>query len=226
MKKDFTFIAFTDASSYNVTSEYPEEPQHSCSAGVINLGRNIVYSFIHYNENTTISYGELYAIYCILSDFVPLIENTDHKLILFTDSDFAFKSINVWSKSWKKNAKNGIWYGSSGGQVAYQRLIEAIIDLKDRANVKIYRISGGHIDISKRDYEDSRAYGKVYKKCRERCIRDNHLYLTSEHTHYCIFYNNICDQMAKAGLELGMEGKRINERERKSFKKFIAKCSE
>lgn len=224
MKKDSkkTFLAFTDASAFNNGKKEPNKPEHSCSAGVINLNSNIVYSFIHYNPNSSISYGEMYAIYCLLADFVPLIENTKHKLILFTDSDYACKSINVWSKNWIKKSKGGVWYGSAGGPVAYQRLIEAILELKSRAKVSINRVSGGHIDIYKKHYELEKSYKKCFDTCRKRSIRDNNLKLTTEQAHYCIFYNNICDQMAKAGLTEGMRiGEKRNERKRKSFEKFI-----
>lgn len=221
MKKKMTLLAFTDASSYN-GGHYPDpdDDEYSCSAGVLTHDDNILYSFTHYNPKSSISYGELYAIYCLLHDIVPLIKETDSRLILFTDSDYSFKSLTKYYYGWVRNSRNGIWY-STNGPVAYQDLIEEIHNLMKEGHVILRRISGGHLDVLSRGYKSKKSYYKTLKTFFERYKRDNGFYVNKQQADYCIFYNNICDQMAKLGLERGMRGEFKNAIKRKRFKKFI-----
>ena len=222
MSKKMTLLAFTDASSYN-GGHYPDpdDDEYSCSAGVLTFDDNILYSFTNYNPGTSISYGELYAIYCLLSDIVPLLEGTNHELILFTDSDYAFKSLTEYYKTWKMRSINGIWYGSSG-EVAYQELIKETLSLIKRGNVTLRRVSGGHLNVLEEGYKRKKSYYNSLVTLFKRYKRDNKVSINKDQAAYLIFYNNICDQMAKFGLEMGRRGLFENERKRKTFKKYIS----
>lgn len=224
-----TFMAYTDASSYNNGRRNPNQPEHSCSAGLVSIDSYVVYSFHNYNPNTSISYGELFAIHTLLSEFVPLLKGTKCKLILHTDSEYSFKSINIWYKNWKKNAKRGVWY-SSTGPVSYQNMLEEILEMVDNKQIIIKHISGGHIDILNEDNVSEKKWLKrlmrqlyaVMDTCKTRYLRNNNQRITDEEAERHIFWNNICDQMAKEGLYRGMKGVKSCERKRKSFKQFIS----
>lgn len=236
--KKITFMAYTDAASYNNGKRaYPNKPENTCSAGVVTLGDNIIYSFHNYNPNTTISYGELYAIRTLLVEFVPLMKGTKCKLILHTDSEYCFKSINIWYKNWINKARNGIWY-SSTGPVPYQRMFEEILSLMRNNNIEIKHVSGGHFNVldPKSIYRTDKygniietmygkfpkaEYQKAIKTCQERFLRNNKEKITKTQAEDHMFFNNICDQIAKKGLEYGMDGSDCRERKRKSFEKFI-----
>jgi Ribonuclease HI len=220
MKDKFTFMAYTDASSYNNGRKDPTEPEHSCSAGVVTIGDNVVYSFHNYNPNTSISYGELFAIYTLLNEFVPLLEDSKCKLILHTDSEYCFKSINTWYKKWKDNARNGIWY-TPHGAVPYQKMLQGILKCVDNKKIIIKHISGGHFDVLKPNSMQGKEFKKSLKKCKERYLRNNNEKISDDVAMNHIFWNNICDIVAKTGLSLGMEGRLSNEGKRKSFKKYI-----
>lgn len=231
--KKITFMAYTDAASYNNGKRcHPNKPENTCSAGVVTLGDNILYSFHNYNPNTTISYGELYAIYTLLKEFVPLLEGTKCKLILHTDSEYCFKSLNIWYKNWIKNSKNGIWQNTKG-PVPYQRMMEEILCIMKNNNVQIKHVSGGHFDVlnPKSLYRNDLGYKglsvprleyvKAINTCIKRFYRNNGEELNEKQAISHMFFNNICDQIAKKGLEYGMDGSDCYERKRKSFKKFI-----
>ena len=236
--KKTIFMAYTDASSYNNGRRaHPNEPENSCSAGVVVLDHTIVYSFHNYNPDTTISYGELYAIYTLLKEFTPLIYDTNCRLVLHTDSEYCFKSITQWYRNWKKNSIAGIWQ-TPRGPVPYQEMLEEIINMVKESKSIIKHVSGGHFDVldeSKLYLTDKWGdiiegpYGPIPRKpykdailtCQKRYLRNNGEKISQSQAAYHMFFNNICDQIAKAGLEYGMDGSISYEPKRKSFKKFI-----
>lgn len=220
MSKKVIFSAYTDAASYNNGKRnHPNRPEHTCSAGLVHINDDIVYSFHNYNPNSTISYGELFAIHTILTEFGSLLQGTKHKLILYTDSEYCMKSINVWHYFWIKKAKNGIWYSSSG-PVPYQSMWEEILYiLYNNKNIQVKHISGGHLNVLDPRMISTTELGKVLKTCISRFKRNNGEDITEKEALNHIFYNNVCDQIAKEGLVRGMGGIE-NDRYRKTFEKY------
>ena len=212
--KKIKLTAYTDAASYNNGRKISSLPEHSASAGVVLYDDVVIIGKSVYNENSTISFGELYAIYMILKEVTNLAIESDKqvKLTLFSDSAYCVQSINDWMSGWIKRSKNGIWYSSSGDKVAYQDLMKAINELvnhNDMVDVKIKHISG-HIDM----------YNKKHvKKALERYYRFNREPVSLEELVVHTKYNDLCDRYAKTSLRIGMEGGKHCERNRDIFEK-------
>lgn len=213
--RDIKLEAYTDASSFNNGKKDPTLPEHSCSAAVLVYKGDVIYGTSYHNPNTSISYGELFAIYMILTDFSKLakesIRDNNYKLVLHSDSAYCVQSLNSWIKNWKKKSNNGIW-NTSTGPVAYQDLMREIDDILNNKSFDItIRHIKGHIDVDK---------PKDMKKAMSTWIRFNDVEITEEDLKTHIFFNDVCDRYAVQTLKQGMGG-RDNDRVRKKFKKHI-----
>jgi ribonuclease HI len=99
-------------------------------------------------EGKTNNYAEIYAIVKSLRKLLEYINAGDFKDIeiqIYTDSLLCVKSLNVWIKSWIKNAINGIFYNSNKQPVINQDLIKEayklILELKKFGNVYLWHIN-------------------------------------------------------------------------------------
>lgn len=193
--------AFTDASSYNNGNKIKSEPQHSGSAGIVLFGNTIIQSISTYNPNTSISFGELYAIYLTLHKLYKLVKKSEEDVIvnvlLHSDSAYAVQTLNDWMFKWKKRVdKDGNWIKSDGSRASYQSLIESIDKYrhKDNFNVEIRHISG-HIDFNIK---------KDINKAKERYTRFNKMRVEDSFLNFAVVCNDICDVYAKEVLSEGM----------------------
>lgn len=206
--------AYTDAAAFNNGKKDPKLPEHSCSAAVLVYEDEVIYATSYHNPNTSISYGELFAIYMILTDFSKMAKNMPdnrYKLTLYSDSAYCVQSLTSWIKSWKKQIVNGIWQNSTGA-VAYQEMMTIIDDIinDDSFDITIRHIKG-HIDVSKpADIAKAMKTWKNINKCK----------VTEQDICKHVFYNNVCDNYARKSLKKAMGGK-DNDRVRKKFKKYI-----
>lgn len=213
--KKIKLTAYTDAASYNNGKKIPYLPEHSGSAGVILYQDTIIIGKSMYNPNSSISFGELYAIYMILKEVYNLAVDS-YKLIdlvLYSDSAYCVQSINDWMRGWKARSKGGVWTNASNDRVAYQSLFMAIDDLlneTDYLKVKIKHISG-HIDMSKNSH---------VAKATTRYKRFNKESITPEELKRHTKFNDLCDRYAKDTLRIGMEGGVLCERNRDVFEKY------
>ena len=215
MDKKIRLTAYTDAASFNNGMKVASLPEHSGSAGVILYDDVIIASISSFNPNSSISYGEMYAIHCVLAKVYDLAykSNSFIELTLHSDSAYCVQSINDWMKSWKRNSSRGIWYKSSGEPVAYQEMLETIDKLLDNEYLKcrVKHISG-HIDLSNE---------KDMNKAMKRYKRFNHEKVSHEQLVTHVIYNDICDRYAKRVLKLGMEGEIEYVGNNKVFKKHL-----
>ena len=207
--------AYTDASSYNNGRKDPSKPEHSASAGFILYDNIIIDSQYNFNPNSSISYGELFAIYMIINEVYQIATESEQKVVLslYSDSSYCVQSINVWSKGWRKHInRRGEWTNSSGEPVVYQEMLEAILDMMDTEylKVKIYHVSG-HVFESK----------KKFKKAFKVFARINGFEPSEDELSRHSVFNDIVDNYAKAVLELGLKGKIKDERQRKKFRKYL-----
>lgn len=206
--------AYTDAAAFNNGKKDPNLPEHSCSAAILVYNDEVIYTTCYHNPNTSISYGELFAIYMILTDFSKLAKNTpenNYKLTLYSDSAYCVQSLNDWIKSWKKQNVNGIWHKSTG-PVAYQEMMQEIDNIiNDKSfDISIRHIKG-HIDTTKP--KDVKKAMDTWKKINRTKVEEDEIYVH-------VFYNNVCDKYARDSLKKAMGG-RDNDRVRKKFKKYI-----
>ena len=214
-------IAYTDASSYNNGKKIPSKPQHSCSSGIFVIDNCIIYGTYNFNPNTTNQYGELYAIYMMLTEFYVMatkskIYKPPYRLELYSDSAFSVNSINIYIKGWlRKTTKDGIWLNSSNAPVIYQRMFEEIYEIindDDDFEIKIRHIKG-HLDFRSR---------LDIKKAYTSWGKNNGGQVSIDQLKSHIYFNNICDEYAKDALFNSMKGWIENERTRKRFESFIS----
>lgn len=201
MKEVIKLTAYTDAASYNNGKKIRNLPEHSASAGIILFKDSIIASVSTYNPDSSISYGEMLAIYNILNKcyWIATESNKCIKLILHSDSAYCVQAINEWLKGWKSRQKNGVWIKSTGEPVAYQSLISEIdkfINQTDELDISIRHISG-HIDIN--NNKSMAKAMKVYKRFNNKQISNEEL---ARHE----VYNDLCDIYAKEVLKRGMMG--------------------
>lgn len=199
MKK--IIMAFTDASSYNNGKRNPKEIEASASAGFLSYRNSFISRIAEYSPNTSISYGEIYAIYLILKEYDKLFNKhkDDYVLILHSDSAYCVQAITKWVFEWKKAARNGKWIKSDGKEVAYQKLFKKIFDIVYNKGYHIFiKHISGHIDISN---------SKHICKSIERYKRFNSEEITIEELKYFTFCNDLCDRYAKHILDLGLKGR-------------------
>lgn len=206
---------YTDASSFNNGKKDPNLPEHSCSGALLVYEGDVIYATSYHNPNTSISYGELFAIYMILTDFSKLLKSApkenSYQLTLYSDSAYCVQSLNTWIKNWKKKNVNGIW-NTSTGPVAYQEMMRDIDNILSNKSIDItIRHIKGHIDVNK---------SKDIKKARDTWERFNGCKVTDEDLITHVFFNNVCDRYAVQTLKEAMGG-RENDRVRKKFKKYI-----
>lgn len=218
MREYITLSAYTDAASFNNGMKVPQLPEHSASAGVILYEDTVIASKHSFNPNTSISFGEIYAIYMILREVGDWVIDSGRavNLTIHTDSAYALQTLTEWMYTWKSRSINGYWVKSDGTQPAYQYMLETIdkiLNYQDGLNVQIKHISG-HIDFSKQKHID---------KARKRYRRFNGLSISDNELAYHCFYNDICDKYAKKVLELGMRGNKVNERDEKFSEKYFSR---
>lgn len=218
--REIKLKAYTDASSFNNGKKNPSLPEHSASAGVILMESDdsivIIDSVYTYNPNSSISFGEIIAIYNILSRVEYLASNVDLNvsLTLHSDSAYCVQAINDWMPNWKKRQRNGIWIKSTGEPVAYQSIfeeIDRILNL-DNLSIKIKHIAG-HIDMSNK---------KHVMKAMKNYLRFNKKEVSVETLQKHTYFNDMCDVYAKEVLRLGMRGELKNEREKRNFVKYLS----
>lgn len=208
------FIIFTDGSSYNNGYANPDKPQHSASAFLTLCPTNkeltdvyVVMSGHNFNADQTISYAEIYAIYLAIKQFNKHMYIEGDKLTIYTDSEYAFKALTLWSKGWIKNSRDGVWYKSDGTPASYQTLLEKILDYMSKKYITLCHCSCGHVDVL--GYETGTPKKIPYKnieKCRTKFKKNNGYWITNQKAHNIIYFNNIVDQQAKLTLEKGMNG--------------------
>ena len=198
--KKVNLTAYTDAASYNNGKKNFKDPENSSSFGIIIYDRKTLCRISLYNPDTSISFGELFAIHNTIKWCYDTAIKTEHliNLVLYTDSAYSFQSITQWMEGWKKKEVDGKWFNSSGKRVAYQTLLSEIDRYinSDNINVNIKHISG-HINLS--NQKDIKKARDVFKRFNNEPLSD---YDLAKH----VFYNDICDKSAKEFLKLGMRG--------------------
>lgn len=209
--------AYTDAASYNNGRKIAEQPQHSCSAAILVYDDQIIYSTNYFNEDTTSSYGEMFAIYMILMDFKNLYKkglrsgkDTKVELRVHSDSAYCVTTFNTNLKQWKRRSVGGVLYNTTG-PIAYQDMILSIDELmKDNEyKVKLLHIKG-HVSSQ-----------KDFVKARQSWERFNGSYISDERLNTHVYFNNIVDKYAVSSLKAKMGGESSNDRTRKRFKKRV-----
>lgn len=207
--------AYTDASSYNNGKKNPTRPEHSASAGFILYDNIIIDSIYNFNPNSSISYGEMFAIYMVMKRVHKLAKKSKQEvyLTIYSDSAYACQSINIWSHNWRKHInQRGEWTNGSGDPVVYQDLLENILDNMDSKYLKVRLLHvSGHSEIkSKKDYDK---YVKTFKRFNGFIPNLKEI---KRHT----IFNDIVDNYAKEVLNRGLRGKIEDERTGTIFKKY------
>ena len=81
------------------------------------------------------------SLYQILGSLSVAADCGHTSVVLFSNSSYIVNVINVWSHSWIASAgDDGIWHTSTGDIVPHQSLFEAILEYKNRLEMRVFLI--------------------------------------------------------------------------------------
>lgn len=182
---------FTDSSTLNNGQRGDDVSKMCCSGLYIpsnkykhkEVRRHIISGEVDINraEMEAIRLGVRY----ILRYYKDIANTTTFHLI--TDNGFSFESLTNWIHSWIKNARNGVYYNSTGKPVANQDIIKKVYYVLTKLDIRIYHIRS-HIPKSK------------FTEYRGKFNKVNKMNLTDEQFRWLSMNNDNVDKVAQDGL--------------------------
>lgn len=135
---------FTDASSKRQNNgKYT-----TASAVMIYIGQQLVQSNVFVFKDSTISIGELFAVYqgIIMGYEISKIHDKEISF-LYSDSKYAISGLTEWLSGWVTNSQDNVFINSSFREVANQKFFHAAVSFifNNNYNIRLVK-TRGHVD--------------------------------------------------------------------------------